>query len=158
MERKQKIDAQACETENLTWYGGKGRSGRSGSDVRMLINETAAVVDFVMNNQVQILLSGLRAVNFGKCSRGGRRKAEGGGWKAGGGRAKGKRTFLELCDDTSAYVNSFVSDIVEREDEERIGGLVMERKEKKSCRSDLSALVYFHTISDVWVLILTNKN
>ena len=62
--------------ENLTWYGGKGRTGRSGSDVRMLINETAAIVDFVMNNQVQILLSGLLAVNLGKCSRGGRRRVE----------------------------------------------------------------------------------
>lgn len=68
---------------------------------------------------------------------------------------KEEPTFLELCDDTSAYVNSFVSDIVGREDEERIRGLVMERKEKNFACSDLSDLVYFLIISDVWFLMLT---
>lgn len=121
----------------------------------MLINETAAIVDFVMNNQVQILLSGLRAVNFGKCSRGGRRKAE--GWRAegeragGGKREGGEPTFLELCDETSAYVNSFVSDIVGREDKERIrgGGRVGDGEKRIFCRLFL--------ICQIWSIFFTSN-
>lgn len=62
----------------------------------MLINETAGIIDFVVNDQVQVLPTGLHGVTFGKRSRDrvGRIKAEGGRRKAEGLKDGGETNLL----------------------------------------------------------------